>query len=162
MNELDGVDGKSSRIITILTTNRPEEINPGMRRPGRIDVVLDIKAPNAETVQKMVQSFAGDALDPQTDLTGVGQKLAGKIPACIREAVRRARLEALRRTGDAEAKVTTDDLIAAADEVVTEDQLFRTAEKDNRQPLEELGRGLAAAGAMLSNGNHRFPVTSSH
>ncbi len=158
MNVLDGIDGKTSRVITILTTNDPEKINPGMRRPGRIDVVLDIKAPNAKTVEIMVRNFAADALDPNADLTEVGTKLDGKIPACIREAVRRARLEALRRTGSADAKITTDDLLATAEEVVNEDNLFRPAAKDEHPSVAAFGRGLRAAGDVLLSGTNGSPA----
>ncbi len=164
MNVLDGVDGKTARIITILTTNAPEKINPGMRRPGRIDVVLDIMPPNAETVGRMVKAFAGDALDPNADLTEVSKKLDGKIPACIREAVRRARLEALRRTGNADAKITTEDLLATAEEVVKEDGLFRPTEKDEHPSVAAFARGLRTAGDVLlssQNGSAQH-ATASH
>lgn len=163
MNELDGVDGKTTRIITILTTNAPENINPGMRRPGRIDVVLDIQPPNAETVQKMVRGFAADALDPGADLTEVGKTLDGKIPACIREAVRRARLEALRRTnGDADAKITATDLLATAQEVVNEDELFRPAEKDNHPAVAAFAHGLRTAGDVLLSGSNGSAHLATH
>lgn len=158
VNEMDGVDGKTRRVITILTTNHPEKVNPAMRRPGRIDLVLNIEPPNAETVQRMLRSFLGEWLDPNADLTEVGKKLNGKIPAAIRETVKRSKKELLRQGGNATQKVTTDHLLKAADDVISEGNLFRAAPKDGDHPLEKIGEGLSRAGEALqhhSRNGHR-------
>ena len=35
LNIIDGIDSKKANIITVLTTNDLEGINPAMLRPGR-------------------------------------------------------------------------------------------------------------------------------
>lgn len=39
---LDGGPGDSNRVIVIAATNRPESIDPALRRPGRFDRELEI------------------------------------------------------------------------------------------------------------------------
>ena len=150
INEVDGVDGKTAQVMVIYTTNHPEKINPAMRRPGRIDVVLNIKAPDADTAQKMLRAFAGELLDPAADLSAAGEVLAGKIPACIRQAVSRAKKEVLRRTGGKMEPITTGDLTKAATEVVTEHNSFRPAKAADGHALAGLGKGLSEAGEALT------------
>jgi AAA family ATPase len=43
LTEMDGVDGKDrARVVVIATTNRPNAIDPALRRPGRFDREIEI------------------------------------------------------------------------------------------------------------------------
>lgn len=95
LNILDGIDTKSSRIITVLTTNHLENINPAMLRPGRLDAIIDVTAPDAKAVEKLVRLYGKDTIAEDADLTLVGEALAGTIPAVIAEVVKRAKLHQL-------------------------------------------------------------------
>lgn len=95
LNILDGIDTKSSRIITVLTTNHLENINPAMLRPGRLDAIIDVTAPDAKAVEKLVRLYGKDTIAADADLTLVGEALAGTIPAVIAEVVKRAKLHQL-------------------------------------------------------------------
>lgn len=44
-SHLDGMD-QNSNMIVIFATNRPEDIDPALRRPGRIDLFIEIKDPD--------------------------------------------------------------------------------------------------------------------
>jgi len=37
LTDMDGVDETGARILVVATTNRPNSINPALRRPGRFD-----------------------------------------------------------------------------------------------------------------------------
>lgn len=95
LNILDGIDSKNSRIITVLTTNHLENINPAMLRPGRLDSIIDVTPPDAEAVQRLVRFYGAGQIDPNADMTAVGELLAGTIPAVIAEVVKRAKLSQL-------------------------------------------------------------------
>lgn len=95
LNILDGIDTKSSRIITVLTTNHLENINPAMLRPGRLDAIIDVTAPDAKAVEKLVRLYGRETIAEDADLTLVGEALAGTIPAVIAEVVKRAKLHQL-------------------------------------------------------------------
>jgi transitional endoplasmic reticulum ATPase len=96
LNILDGIDSKNSKIITVLTTNHLDKINPAMLRPGRLDAVINITAPNAEAVEKLLKYYGGATLDADIDLKEASTVLAGSIPATIAEVVKRAKLVQLR------------------------------------------------------------------
>lgn len=95
LNILDGIDTKTSRIITVLTTNHLENINPAMLRPGRLDAIIDVTPPDAKAVEKLVRLYGRDTIAADADLTLVGEALAGTIPAVIAEVVKRAKLHQL-------------------------------------------------------------------
>lgn len=96
LNILDGIDTKGANIITVLTTNDLNSINPAMLRPGRLDAVIDVTPPDSEAAQKLVRLYGGDLVRPETDLTKAGELLAGHIPATIAEVVKRAKLAQMR------------------------------------------------------------------
>lgn len=120
LNTIDGVDTKDKPIITILTTNKPEDIEPAFLRAGRIDTVINLDAPDAKTSIRFVQMFAKNddnhsLLIPGIDLTEAGKELAGFVPSFIAEAVQKAKRFAIHREGnDITGKVMANDLILAA------------------------------------------------
>lgn len=92
INTIDGVVSKGTQIMTVLTTNFVGDLNPVILRPGRLDAVISLRAPNAETAVKLIRHYAGSLVDVDEDLTQAGEELAGQIPASIRECVERAKL----------------------------------------------------------------------
>lgn len=102
MNEIleliDGVSAKGRQLITVLTTNHPEDINAAMMRAGRIDAFINVTPPDAEAAARLVVQYARGLLNPGEDLTEVGQVLTGQKPSVIREVVERTKLAAQRRS----------------------------------------------------------------
>lgn len=151
LNQLDGIDSKSAQIMTILTSNHPDQINSAMMRPGRIDLVLEVNPPDAETVVRMINKFSNDTLESNIDLTAVSELLAGHIPAQIRETISRSKLESLRRTGNPEAKITATDLGAVAKEVKAEAALLKKSQEkeSDTSHVTALADGFAGAAQIL-------------
>lgn len=96
LNIIDGIDTKSANIITVLTTNNLNAINPAMLRPGRLDAVINVTEPDAPAAEKLVRIYGGSTIAADLDLTEVGEALAGQIPAVIAEVVKRAKLSQLK------------------------------------------------------------------
>lgn len=111
LNTIDGILSKKAEVITVLTTNYVERLEPAMLRPGRLDAVISVKAPESEAVIRLVQIYARGLLENGTDLTEVGAALAGNIPATIREVVERSKLGMIGRDA---ASVSAKDLLTAA------------------------------------------------
>lgn len=42
LTEMDGVDDTDARVVVVATTNRPNAIDPALRRPGRFDREIEI------------------------------------------------------------------------------------------------------------------------
>lgn len=123
LNTLDGVDTKDKPIITVLTSNHADKINPAMLRAGRIDTVIPFGEPDAEAALRFVQLYCKDvngvsllAEMSTDDAKRVGESLKGYVPAFIAESVQKAKRYAIHRTegGDITGQITAEDLITAA------------------------------------------------
>lgn len=92
INIIDGVVSKRAEVMTVLTTNFVEKLNPVILRPGRLDAVISIRAPGPETVQRLIRHYSGNLLPEEVTLHTAGDELKGQIPATVRECVERAKL----------------------------------------------------------------------
>jgi len=138
LNTIDGVDTKSSEIIVALTTNHVENISKAMLRPGRLDAVINVPAPDAEAAQRLVRLYARTLLDAKENLDQVGVALANRIPAVIREVVERAKLAAISHTEEEDKlRITADDLLIAAHGMTQHLELLKPVQEDLRSDAEK-------------------------
>lgn len=116
LNTIDGFNSKGSEIMLVMTTNHVEDIHKAMMRPGRLDSVMELLPPDAKAVKRLVAYYAGSRLASDAQLDEVGEFLAGRTPAVIREVVERAKIGTIDRTGSdvIEGRVNGDDLMGAA------------------------------------------------
>jgi len=138
LNIIDGIDSKRSNIITVLTTNNLEGIHPAMLRPGRLDAIIDVKAPDAEAVERLLRVYGGSSIEADTDLSHVGTLLAGEIPAVIGEVVSRAKLSqlALNAPGEPVTCLSTAALEDAAHTMVMQRNILSQQAKQPREPSD--------------------------
>jgi len=126
LNILDGIDTKSENIITVLTTNHLENVNQAMLRPGRLDAIINVVAPDAVTAARLVRHYGAEAINESEDLSEVGTALEGQIPAVIEETVKRAKLFqlALLDKGHAVTDISAEALRQAAVTMATQIELL--------------------------------------
>lgn len=148
LNTLDGVDTKDAPIITILTTNHVEQIDPSFLRAGRIDSVIDFDVPEAETAAKFVTQYGAELIAKDVDMDVVGHAFKGLVPAFIRECVSKAKTFTMYRTGqsDITGLVTTDDLTRAADQAQRQVKLMNKKAKSKEEELADAVRVVHTAG----------------
>lgn len=144
-NAMDGIESKGVEVITVLTTNYLEKITRAMLRPGRLDTVVSVRAPDKEAALRLVNMYARELLDPTSNLeaSNVGDVLAGEIPAIIREVVERSKLAALRRSNNGELLLTPDDIEVTAKSMKAHMNLLKTKEPDIRSEREKAAQILA-------------------
>lgn len=148
LNCMDGIESKSEEIVTVFTTNSVSSMHPAFMRPGRLDDVIEIKAPDKDTAIRLVKLFAGETLDQNSDLDKIGNVLAGQVPALIREVVERTRLAAMVRTGSTSFRINHNDIEVASDAMETHRRFINGQQKSlPPQLIERIGRG--ALGALL-------------
>jgi transitional endoplasmic reticulum ATPase len=154
--------------MIVLTTNDVEEINQAMLRPGRLDSIVNVTAPDPGAVVRLIALYSRGQLRDGEDLTQVGEKLAGQIPAVIRECVERAKLHALRLTEPGEPiKLTAQSLIGAADEMAFALELLKPKVEDSRSERVKAAEITANALAKIipensHNSRIKEAVTASH
>jgi transitional endoplasmic reticulum ATPase len=100
LNNIDGIDSKNQEIIVILTTNHVENIEKAMLRPGRLDAVISVPAPDAKAAERLMRLYGRDLIPASESLTGAAKVLEGCIPAVVREVVERSKLYAISRSDD--------------------------------------------------------------
>lgn len=128
INVIDGVVSKRAEIMTVLTTNFAEKLNPVILRPGRLDAVISLRAPSPPTVERLIRYFADKLVNQDEDLSAAGYELAGQIPASIRECVERAKLGMIGRGAN---QLSCVDLVTAAKTMKNHLALLN---RDNKQP----------------------------
>lgn len=140
LNTIDGVLTKNAKVITVLTTNHVENLETAMLRPGRLDAVISVRAPEPEAVKKLIRIYAQDLLAEDENLDAVANILAGQIPATIREVVERSKLGMIYRGAH---DLIENDLIISANNM--KDHLELLAGKKPEDSAEErLGKALRA------------------
>lgn len=142
LNTLDGVESKTSQIMTILTTNHVEGLTRALLRPGRLDNIIHVDLPDAEAAEKLARMYGAGFIKPNTALTESRELLANRIPAAIREAVERAKLAAIWRSGGVPSDLVDSDLVVAANSMDDQLKLLETPIEDTRTPEHKLGEAL--------------------
>lgn len=128
------MDGMSERgnVIVLGATNRPESIDPALRRPGRFDREIEIGVPNAEGRLEILQIHSrGMPLAEDIDLRHISSELHGYTGADIKALCREAAMKALRRylpEIDLEAERLSTDIL----------EIIEIANKDFREGMKEI------------------------
>jgi len=94
------MDGLKSRgdVIVMAATNRPNAIDPALRRPGRFDREIAIGIPNEQARREILQIYArGMPLGEGVDLADLAATTHGFTGADLNALCREAAMAALRR-----------------------------------------------------------------
>ncbi|MFX1311278.1 MAG: CDC48 family AAA ATPase [Promethearchaeota archaeon] len=94
---MDGLHGRG-KVIVIGATNRPNSLDPALRRPGRFDREIEIKVPNEKGRLEIFQIHTRTMpLDKKISLKEYAQITHGFVGADISAVCREAAMSALRR-----------------------------------------------------------------
>ena len=89
LNEMDGLR-EDSEVLFILTTNRPDQIEPALvSRPGRIDQAIEFPLPDEEGRAKLIKLYARTLQVPDEILDRIVLRTKGVSAAFIKELMRR-------------------------------------------------------------------------
>ncbi len=95
--EMDGVE-KLENVLILGATNRPDAIDPALRRPGRFDRVIQIPLPEEESRLEILKVHtARKPLDENIDLERLAAETEGFSGAELQSVCRNAALAAVRR-----------------------------------------------------------------
>jgi hypothetical protein len=151
VNTMDGLITKTMEVMVVLTTNHLENIDQSLLRPGRLDAVIAIEEPDADSAKRLIRHYAGDLLASTEDLDEVASRLAGQIPATIREVVERSKLHMLMENRES---IEGTDLLASTLAMKHHMDLLLPKDKPET-PAEKLYSGVMSAivqaGAIASN-----------
>jgi ATPase family protein associated with various cellular activities (AAA) len=136
-NLLDGIETKGGEVMTVLTTNEVEmfklKANQKLVRPGRIDTVIHLDAPDATAAASLVRLYGRGLLADDANLDAVGTCLAGKVPSFIREVVEKSKLAMVANDHFA---IHEDDLIAMAVLMENHARLLEAPKVEDKKVLQ--------------------------
>ncbi|KAJ2788147.1 AAA+-type ATPase [Coemansia interrupta] len=114
---MDGVVDRG-RVVVIGATNRPDSIDPALRRPGRFDREIEVPVPSPESRLRILETKL--ATTPNTitpeQLQGLAAVTHGFVGADLEALVREAAVLAIKEFGDrdvSELHISNDNMRAA-------------------------------------------------
>jgi transitional endoplasmic reticulum ATPase len=94
---MDGLEGRG-KVIVIAATNRPNAIDPALRRPGRFDREIEIKVPDKRGRLEILQIHARNMpLDTDVDQDKIAGVTHGYVGADVEYLCKEAAMKCLRR-----------------------------------------------------------------
>lgn len=119
LEELDGVSSVNDGVYFLAATNRPWDIDPALRRPGRIDKTVLVLPPDVLARAAILQGDLKGKPADGVDLVRVATATKGFSGADIAYVVKAALQQALTASMEAGAvvPVTTEALLAVAADV---------------------------------------------
>ncbi|MEM3221086.1 MAG: CDC48 family AAA ATPase, partial [Saccharolobus sp.] len=94
---MDGIKGRG-KVVVIGATNRPNDIDPALRRPGRFDREIEIRPPDAKARKEILQVHTRNMpLAEDVDLDKIAEQTHGYTGADLAALAREAAMNALRR-----------------------------------------------------------------
>ncbi len=94
---MDGLNDRGN-VIVLGATNRPESVDPALRRPGRFDREFEISVPNEdERLEILLIHTRGMPVSDDVDLKDLSSELHGYTGADIKSLCREAAMKSIRR-----------------------------------------------------------------
>lgn len=94
---MDGLTDRGN-VIVLGATNRPDSVDPALRRPGRFDREIEVSVPNADgRLEILYIHTRGMPISEDVELKRLASELHGYTGADIKSLCREAALKAIRR-----------------------------------------------------------------
>ncbi|XP_054595333.1 ATPase family gene 2 protein homolog A [Nothobranchius furzeri] len=112
---MDGIgsEGHSGQLLVLGATNRPQALDPALRRPGRFDKELEVGVPGfaerADILQKQLSLVSCSAT--KEELTQLADRAHGYVGADLAAVCKEAGLHALRRALGASPQTSDQQLM---------------------------------------------------
>lgn len=147
LSEMDGFDG-SDGVVVIAATNRLEDLDSALTRPGRFDNHFAVSLPATAKERMLIidlyaknKKFADDV-----DLTAFSKETLGSSPAAIKSALNEAAIIATRKNNGIITRAILDE---AWMKQLMEGHLKKNGEKDNAELIAYHEAGHALVGLLL-------------
>ncbi|BFH73617.1 AAA family ATPase [Sulfurisphaera javensis] len=114
LTEMDGIRSLKE-VVVIGTTNRLEDIDPALKRPGRFDRIIFMPLPNKEERKDIFEKYLGKDICEQVNCEKLAEITEGYSGADIAAVTREAKMKVLKEIirGNKDRKLTYEDLIEA-------------------------------------------------
>ena len=147
LSEMDGFDG-SGGVVVIAATNRIEDLDPALTRPGRFDNHFAVSLPATAKERKIIINlYAGNKkFADDVDMESFAKETMGSSPATITTVLNEAAIIATRKN---KGIITREILDEAWMKQLMEGHLKKNGEKDNVELVAWHEAGHALAGLLM-------------
>jgi len=136
LDNLDGSVSKSDRILIMMTTNFPDQVDPAFLRPGRVDDYIEVGLPDLDAFTRLIQMKLEGRLSDDIDYARAFAAYTDYTPAWIVGGMSKVIRSVIARTHTAKnIQVNTDDLVTGATLLRRQWELQNTSR--NRTPEPE-------------------------
>lgn len=157
LTEMDGFDGRKG-VVILAATNRPEDLDKALLRPGRFDRCIQMELPDLEGRKAILNVHLKKVKHEAVDIDIVARATAGTSGAELANIVNEAALRAVRMGRSA---VTTEDLEESVETVIAGAQKkgkVVSAEEKKIIAYHEIGHALVAAMQSHSAPVHKITI----
>lgn len=147
LSEMDGFDG-SGGVVVIAATNRIEDLDPALTRPGRFDNHFAVSLPATAKERKIIINlYAGNKkFADDVDMESFAKETMGSSPATIKTVLNEAAIIATRKN---KGIITREILDEAWMKQLMEGHLKKNGEKNNVELVAWHEAGHALAGLLM-------------
>lgn len=147
LSEMDGFD-ESGGVVVIAATNRIEDLDPALTRPGRFDNHFAVSLPATAKERKIIINlYAGNKkFADDVDMESFAKETMGSSPATIKTVLNEAAIIATRKN---KGIITREILDEAWMKQLMEGHLKKNGEKDNVELVAWHEAGHALAGLLM-------------
>lgn len=157
LTEMDGFDGRKG-VVILAATNRPEDLDKALLRPGRFDRRIQMELPDLDGRKAILNVHLKKVKHEAVDIDIVARATAGTSGAELANIVNEAALRAVRMGRSA---VTTEDLEESVETVIAGAQKkgkVVSAEEKKIIAYHEIGHALVAAMQSHSAPVHKITI----
>lgn len=134
LDALDGMQGKGVQVVAGFTTNKADQIQKGVLRPGRLDALIHIGELDADGYKQLVTNLVPEKYRGKIDYKQLVTAFHDYVPAFVTEAISRAmRYMIARNQGELDV-ITTADIVAAADGLRPQHRMMNDAHEGANVP----------------------------
>lgn len=155
---MDGFDSKKG-VIIIVTTNRPEIIDPALLRPGRFDRVIVVDRPDLKGRREILKLHCQNIqLGPDVDLEVIVAITSGMVGADLANIVNEVALLAARKGKN---QVEMEDFEEAIDKIIAglaKRNRYLSPEEKKRIAYHEAGHTVVALVLTPQEKVHRISI----
>ncbi|ETN46232.1 uncharacterized protein HMPREF1541_00416 [Cyphellophora europaea CBS 101466] len=156
---MDGLDPKKNdgkAVIVLAATNRPDSLDPALRRGGRFDKEINMNVPNESMREQILKALTRDVeLGQDVDLNAIAVRTPGYVGADLRDLVSTASHTAIKRfqdslAVDAAASAATETKVIADHPNAMDVDPSNTQTTQASTSIEEISPGTSKLRTMIA------------
>ncbi|KAH9464744.1 hypothetical protein Pst134EB_004257 [Puccinia striiformis f. sp. tritici] len=141
LTEMDGMNAKKN-VFVIGATNRPDQIDPALLRPGRLDQLIYIPLPDETSRESILKAaLKKSPLAPSISLRFLAQSTHGFSGADLTEICQRAAKLAIRESIDKDMQKERAKLVRQAEQEAAGGEAIMDEDDTEEDPVPEITAG---------------------